>query len=113
MNFLYQPKAWLSALVQPDMNQGRMILPQPRYGKTFVLNMPGQFGQRGAYSRISGPQTRQLSCFIRGGESSVSERRGKGGSSFLCCQGVRRWAEIQVNRGSALRDARPGHRIRG
>jgi hypothetical protein len=61
MNFLYQPEAWFSALVQADMNQGRMILPQPRYRKAFVLNMPYQFGQRSAYSRISSSQTRQLS----------------------------------------------------
>jgi hypothetical protein len=74
MNFLYQPEAWFSALVQADMNQGRMILPQPRDRESFVLNMPYQFGQRGAYSRISGPQTRQLSCLFRGGESAVSER---------------------------------------
>jgi hypothetical protein len=74
MNFLYQPEAWLSALVQADMNQGRMILPQPRYGKAFVLNVPCQFGQRGAYSRSSGPEIGQLSCIFCGGESSVSER---------------------------------------
>jgi hypothetical protein len=55
MNFLYQPEAWFSALVQADMNQGRMILPQPRYRKAFMLNMPCQFGQRSAYSRISSP----------------------------------------------------------
>ena len=83
MNFLYQPEAGFSALVQADMNQGRMILPQPRYGKTFVLNMPCQFGQRGACSRISRPQTRQLSRIFAGGETPVSERGGKDGCSFL------------------------------
>ena len=61
MNFLYQPEAWFSALVQADMNQGGVILPQPRYRKTFMLNMPCQLGERGAHSRIAGPQTRQLS----------------------------------------------------
>jgi hypothetical protein len=73
MYFLYQPEAWFSALVQADMNQGRMILPQSRYWKAFVLNMPCQFGQRGAYSRIPAPQTGQLSCLFREGESSVSQ----------------------------------------
>jgi hypothetical protein len=74
MNFLYQPKAWFSALVQTYMNQGRMILPQSRYWKSFMLNMPGQFGQRSAYSRIPGPQIRQLRGLFGGRESAVSQR---------------------------------------
>jgi hypothetical protein len=111
MYLLDQPEPGFAALAQADMKQGRMILPQPRYRKAFVLNMPCQFGQRSEYSRISGPQTWQLSRLLCNGQLPASQRRGKCERSLFRCRVLRRRAKIQVHAGSVLRHVWPGRRI--